>query len=131
MNRFLTLFLVTAFSSGMATESPINPITEALPKSFEISINKSTEALENLIAVTRQNLQEQLALTDLILQYRKEQALFLENTDNKEQLFKAAKLAKSILVTIKDEQLLQVFDVDFVSELTLFAKFAKPSTSQS
>jgi len=123
--KIFALFLLMTTSYGVGLEEPLNPVSKELPKAFQPAEPGELAGLENLIAATQNSLNEQLALHELIQNYLREQARFLETPNNKDQLLKTARLARRTLETIKEQHLMQVFDAKFISELTLFAKIAK------
>jgi hypothetical protein len=80
--------------------------------------------LENLIGATEKHLQEQKELREQAHEYLALRADYLKNDQDKELLFKVAKKAYRVLDLIKENHLEQTFETSFLSELTLFAKFA-------
>lgn len=83
------------------------------------------EALDNLIAVTKQNLEAEMALRGTLVEYLQLQARYMENTNDKDQLFSLAKSAHRLFKLIKENHLTHVFNNDFLSELTLFSQVAE------
>lgn len=80
--------------------------------------------LDDLIAMTKQTLQAETDIKALILEYQKIQEEYLRNPENKEQVIKMVRMAHRVLTKIQDHYLVQQFDPDFISELTLFSKIA-------
>lgn len=119
---FLFFLLIGNFCFSNEVASPVVTVYDSPQE------NEEALGLEYLIEVTKENLKGQMALKDLIANYQKEEAIFLENPKNQEQLFKTAKSAKLALDAIKEQHLTQVFDAKFLGGLNLFAKFAgRPS----
>jgi hypothetical protein len=82
-------------------------------------------ALDNLIAATEKNLARQRELKKYLIEYKEGLALYLKNSSNKEVIYKTAKIASRVLELIKENYLLNTFEADFISELTLFSQIAE------
>lgn len=81
--------------------------------------------LDNLIEVTQENLAREKALRAEVQEYLKELDLYLKNPQNKDLALKIGKIANKALETIKDLQLAESFEPQFISEMTLFAQLAQ------
>lgn len=124
-SQFFSICFLLVVNFCHADEELANLVVHLFDQPVE---NEEISQLDHLIEITKTNLTSQIALKDLIEAYQKEEAAFLENPKNKEQLFKTAKTAKRALEAIKDQHLTQVFDSKFLNGLTLFAKFANNPT---
>lgn len=81
--------------------------------------------LDNLIEVTTQNLKNQKELRSLVLVYQAELAKYLKNSTDKDLVMQVAKTANKVLTEIKKNHLLESFQVDFISELTIFSQLSQ------
>lgn len=86
------------------------------------SIRDEIALLDDIIAASQENLQEQIKLRDLIKSYHEIQAKCLKDEQDQESLFQMIKTAHAILEIIKEKQLTQTFDPNFLTELTIVAK---------
>lgn len=127
-NRYfgLTFVLFFNFASLVAVDAQVKPITSDIPKGApkEINVNSELSMLDNLIEVTQQNIDNQKKLRDLIRLYQTLQAQYLQNEDDKELLYKIVRVAYLASESVKENQLSQIFDPDFLKELNLFAQIA-------
>lgn len=96
------------------------------------TINQSPSLVENeiklldtLIYATEKNLADQKKIKQDILDYQKGLALYLENSSDKEVVLSVARKADSLLNEIKEAHLIDTFEPDFISELTLFSQIAQ------
>lgn len=80
--------------------------------------------LEHLIHITEENLANQQSLKKQFLDFQKIQLRYLENTQNKEVTLQMVQSAHALLEAIKQYHLTQVFDPEFISQLTFFSQFA-------
>jgi hypothetical protein len=97
-----------------------------LPPAVEPSLmEEEMGALDNLIAATEKNLARQRELKKYLIEYKEGLALYLKNSSNKEVIYKTAKIASRVLELIKENYLLNTFEADFISELTLFSQIAE------
>lgn len=103
--------------------------TYELPKLTDPAAMAANEIamLDDLIAVTEQNLEKQKKIKILVVEYQKIQSVYLQNTENKEMLFRMIKSAYRLLESIKDAHLTQAFDPKFISELNLLSQIAAKS----
>ena len=81
--------------------------------------------LDSLIEVTEGNVKKQKALREEVLLYQKDLALYLKNSSNKDIVMKVARRAHKLLEQIKSLHLIEAFEPDFISELTLFSQLAQ------
>lgn len=81
--------------------------------------------LDSLIEVTERNLQRQKELRKEVLLYQEDLALYLKHSSDKDVVLKVAKRARRLLEGIKNLHLIEAFEPDFISELTLFAQIAQ------
>lgn len=78
--------------------------------------------LDTLIQATEQSLEGQKKLRLLIVEYQKLQDLYLKNTKDNDLLLKVVKSAHRVLQSIKENNLMQTFDPDFIDELTILSQ---------
>ena len=91
----------------------------------------SLSELNALIQSTEELVAKQKALKAILTDYLVVHDSYLLDMENRELLVKTAKLAKRALDLIKQERLTPLFNPDFLSEMTLFAKVvAKPTLPQ-
>lgn len=121
--RLVYLSLLSLSALSFAAEAPLNPITTDIPvaKSQEAVVAGEIAMLDNLIDVTKQNLEMQTQLRDRIQEYQKLLAVYLQNENDKELLFKLVRVATAVSNTVKENHLTQIFDQEFLSELNVFA----------
>ncbi len=125
--RYVLITLLVSFSNlCMGNEATLKPITNDLPKmrSMDEIVSSELSRLDNLIVMTQQNLQNQLALRTLLEQYQQIQAQHLQNDQDIEILFKLVKMAQRLFESIKQNHLTHLFEQDFLSELALFSQIA-------
>lgn len=122
--RLVYLSLICLSSLSFAADAPLNPITTDLPKakSQEAVVAGEIGMLDNLIEVTKLNLEIQKKLRDQIVEYQQLLALYLKNENDKELLFKLVRVATSVSNSVKENHLTQIFDQEFLSELNVFAQ---------
>jgi hypothetical protein len=113
---------MSAFS--YAADAPLNPVTTDLPiaKSQDAVVAGEIAMLDNLIEVTKVNLDVQKKLREQIGDYQKLLALYLKNENDKELLFRLVRVATSVSNTVKENHLTQIFDQEFLSEINVFAQ---------
>jgi len=126
---FITLFVNIAclfcLPSIIQAETPPMPVKIDQPHADSLDpTDKQLIMLDNLIAVTQENLNNQKALKQMIQDYQKLQYLYLQNPKDNEVLYHMVKAAHHLLEGIKANHLTQTFDKDFLSELTLFSNVA-------
>lgn len=113
--KFLVFTLVTVFMQvGADIPSPI--------KDPAALIGNEIARLDTLIQATELSLEGQKKLRIQIVEYQKLQDIFLKNPKDNELLFKVIKSAYRTLQTIKENNLTQTFDADFIDELTVLSQ---------
>ncbi len=117
---YLTFLAFIVFTSLNAVE-PTPSLKETEPA---LVAAKELQRLNNLIAVTEQNLENQKTLRQLFLDYQQQQINYLQNSQNKEITLQMVKSAHRLLEGIKANYLIQTFDTEFISQLTFFSQFA-------
>lgn len=80
--------------------------------------------LSLLISSTEELVAKQKTLRTKLNEYILLHDAYLLDMDNRELLLKTARVAKTVLNSIKNEKMTPLFDSSFISELTLFAKMA-------
>ncbi len=111
--------LIFIFCLGQAFSAEIKAV--GLPENKNVIANE-VMMLDQLIEASKQSLEIQIKLRDLILKYQELQTRYLEGQNDNEHLFIMAKSAKKILETIKENHLTPSFDPAFLGELTLISK---------
>lgn len=115
---FILFFIIFVNLHGVESISNLKETEPALV------VAKELLQLNNLIAITEQNLQNQKALKELFIDYQQKQVNYLQNSQDKEITLQLVKSAHRLLEGIKTHHLLQTFDAEFISQLTFFSKFA-------
>lgn len=91
----------------------------AAPQTTEIEI------VEGLIKLSERNVETQKNLRTLLLDYQVANKNYVQNPEDKDALFKTAKLALKTSQIIQENHLEHLFTQEFMSELNLFAQIAK------
>lgn len=86
---------------------------------------KEVEIVEGLIKLSERTVETQKNLRTLLIDYQKENKNYVEHPDDKEALFKTAKLALRVSQVIQENHLEHLFTQEFMSELNLFAQIGK------
>lgn len=81
--------------------------------------------LDLLILATERSLESQKQLRAYIVDYQDAHDMFMKNPNDNDLLFNVVKAAHKTLKSIKDNNLTQNFDSDFIEELSVLAKPAK------
>lgn len=104
----------------------VNPTTSEIPNFSQLNQNTKQELalIDNLIEVTEKNLARQRKLKREINEYIALQERYMKNTNDKDLGFQLVKSAKEVLEGIKDQNLTQVMDAQFMSELAFFSSIA-------
>lgn len=125
MKAFFCFLLICG--QAYTAEVLTNPVTTDIPKAKQKDalVAEELAVLDRLIGTTQRNLEAQKKLREQIVAYQKLLGLYLQNEGDKELLFRVANSASIVNNTIQDNHLSQVFDADFLSELSLFAGIAE------
>lgn len=122
---FLLIILPLMFCAfqGYAADKPV---TRDVPKPVQpfIETKNQVEMMNNLIGATQKNLEAQKMIREQVVAYQKLQDLYVRNSQDKELVFQMVKAAHRLLENIKENNLTQAFDQDFLSELTVFSQVA-------
>ena len=102
----------------LASAEPIPPSGE------KVSLQGELKMLDDLIALTEESLKNEKRLREDVLEYKKDLELYLSHSSDKETVVKVAKTAHRVLERIKELHLIEAFDPDLISELTLFSQIA-------
>lgn len=78
--------------------------------------------LDTLIQATEKSLEGQKQLRLYIVEYQKAHEQFLKKPNDNDVLYKVIKAAHRTLQSIKDNNLTQNFDTDFIDELTVLSQ---------
>lgn len=87
-------------------------------------IGNELARIDTLIQATQKSLENQKKLRERIVEYQKIQDLYLLYPDDNEILFRMVKSAYRTLEAIREYHLIQTFDPDFISELTILSQVA-------
>lgn len=120
MKKFIVLFIILLFNHLHSAES-LPHLKETEPA---LVVAKELQHLNHLIHVTEKNLEHQKNLKQLFLDYQQQQLYYLQNTQDKEITLQMVKSAHRLLESIKANHLIQIFDNEFISQLTFFSQFA-------
>lgn len=96
--------------------------TASIVKDPEAMIGNEIARLDTLIEATELSLKKQKQLRERIVEYQRVQDAFLKNPQDNEALFKVVKSAYRTLQLIKENHLVQIFDTDFIDELTVLSQ---------
>lgn len=110
MSKFLILSLLYSFS--LFASDP-----NLLREEFVL--------LDRLQEATRESLKNQEHLKKTLSAYKENLSLYLENSGDKDLALKVSRVAALLLAEIKENYLLEAFNTDFISELTLFAQLSE------
>jgi|GEM_PF-5734149 len=112
--KFKFLFLVFTAAPLLAVE----------PQKIEKKSSQVNELadLDFLIAATEKSLQRQKDLRERLVRFQELRTKSIADDNDLESLLKLSKSAYSLLDTIKEEHLIQIFEPAFIAELTLLAK---------
>lgn len=95
----------------------LSPSVHAIEeKSKEIAI------VDSLIACAQNNVTQLISLREKIVDYQTQEALYMQNPQNTEALYKMIKNARVILENLQESRLSMLFDAAFLSELTIVSK---------
>lgn len=127
MSRIIILTLIALCVTSMASYAlPPTPQTSTIapPKDPTALIGNELARIDTLIQATQHSLDNQKKLRERIVEYQKIQDLYLLYPDDNEILFRMVKSAYRTLEAIREYNLTQTFDPDFISELTILAQVA-------
>lgn len=121
----LALFALCAAPYAVHALPPPPPASSVAPiKDPAALIGNELARLDTLIQATQQSLENQRKLREHIVEYQKIQDAYMLHPDENEILFRMIKSAYRTLTAIKENHLVQTFDPDFISELTILAQVA-------
>lgn len=125
--KTLLTFLFVMVVSALSAESSINPITPDVPPLREEPIAGQYEmnVLNNIISLTKENLQNEMKLREQVILYRDLYDQYIENKKNRNLLAKVVLAAYDVEKTLAQTHLQHAFSQDFLRELSLFATVAK------
>lgn len=87
-------------------------------------LTQEVAKVDLLIEMTQKSLEGEKTLRDQLLAYQQAHKSYYKNTDDSENLIKLVKAGHRLLQTIKEMNLVQTFDPDFISELTVLSQVA-------
>ena len=114
------LILAWLFLGAVVTNEPLPP-----PSGDAKLLIHELTMLDDLIQLTEDNLKNQRTLRELVLHYQKDLALYLKKSSDKDTVLRVARTAHKLLEEIKRNHLIEAFETDFISELTLFSQIAQ------
>src|ERR1700721_1448393 len=88
-------------------------------------VENEMKMIEVLIQATEKNLQNQHKIKEALVEYQTLFSAYLKHSSDKETVLKAAKSADKLLALIQEDHLTDVFETNFISELTLFSQIAQ------
>lgn len=121
---WISLAILILHASALpAASEVVNPSTTKLPRMQNptTKTNDEVNLLNNLIDVTKKNLDNQIQLKALLVDYIQIKDQYMQNTDDKQLSYRMVQKAYVLLDKIKEDYLTQLFDQEFMSELTFFA----------
>lgn len=107
----------------LAVTSVLNTLPE--PTQSPSLVEDEIKLIDTLIYATEKNLIDQKKIKQDILDYQKGLALYMEHSSDKEVVFSVARKADALLNEIKEAHLIDTFEPDFISELTVFSQIAQ------
>lgn len=117
------LFFIILFCGG--TLFADKPLPQIAPiKDPSLLVDNEITRLNSLILATEQSLEAQKKLKSALIEYNKLQELHFKNPQNNDILLRMAKSGHRALTLIKNYNLVQTFDADFINELTVFSQAA-------
>ena len=122
--KFFLAFLLSCASLS-AADNTINPTTSDIPQISDAMIKVGqVTMLDQLIEVTRQNLEREKQLRQGVLEYLEIQTAYFKTPTDRELTLRMVKKAYYLLEKIKEAHLVQAFDPEFIGELTFFSQIA-------
>jgi hypothetical protein len=82
-------------------------------------------AINNLIDITKKNVETQEKIKEQIISYQKVNKEFLKQPENEELLYQTIICADRLLDDINHAYITQIFSPEFLKELKLFSQIAK------
>lgn len=118
-------WLLLCISPLVAAEAPLNPTTTDIPQTTDAVIKLNQLAmLDQLIEVTKQNLEREKQLRAMVQDYLDTQNAYFKTPGDRELTLLMVKNAYYLLEKIKEAHLEQAFDLEFIGELTFFSQIA-------
>lgn len=116
-------FFALVLVSSVATAAEWRPATRELPPDLrgEVSVRDEWDCINQLIALTEQNLESQRALRALIAEYRQEQLAFLQGDKTAKRLRQLSQLARQVQHGIQEAHLEELFGSHFMEEISLLS----------
>lgn len=119
---FCAFFLLAASSLTAAIQQDLPKSEIHTLKDPKEIINLQIKSLDHLAEMTKMSLAKMAQLRASILNYQTIQELYLQQTKDKELLYRMTKLADHLLNEIKNAHLMHAFDAEFMSELNMFSR---------
>ena len=113
MSKFFTILLLPVFLAA----TPYKGDPNLLSKEFLL--------MERLQEATEISLANQKHLKETLLENRSLLDLYLNHPADKDLAMKVSRVAAKLLEEVKENYLLESFETDFISELTLFAQLSE------
>lgn len=126
LSMFHVLFFAVTLSLVQMGFGIAPPAMPSLPpvKDPNALIGNELSRLDTLIQATQQSLDAQKKLREKIAEYQKIQDAYLQHSEDNELLFRMIKSAHRTLQSIQENHLVQIFDPDLISELSLLSQIA-------
>lgn len=112
----LLLCLAAPLGIFSAPAQPIQPIKD--PAAL---LQNEIARIDKLIFYTQKSLDEQKKLKELIVEYKAIQDQYLKTPQDNALLLSLVKSANRTLMAIKEYNLMQTFDPEFIEELTVLS----------
>ena len=124
--RYLNTFILMAcFACSSCFAAPSSPSAAlCLVQDPDVMIANEINRLDTLIQATNKSLECQKKLREKIVDYQKIQQLFTKNPNDNDVLLRMVKSAYRTLEAIKECNLVQNFDPEFMDELTVLSQAA-------
>lgn len=123
--RFLYFLVIClAITTVGSAETPSTKPAIAPIKDPSLLIDNEITRLDSLIEATQQSLEAQKKLKVALLEYNQLQEMHFKDPKNNLVLLRMSKSALKALELIKEYNLSQTFDADFINELTVLSSLA-------
>ncbi|GEM_PF-1958119 len=124
MKRSIFLFLlVLPLSAQYAVKADHHDLPEIVAP--EMHPETELETLDRLIAATEETLQSEKLLKEKLSAYIDIYEQYKENTDDRRLCFLLVKKAHEVLALMQELELTQLFDQQFLSEVTFFSNISE------
>lgn len=126
MIKILTALILTVVGTAFSAEHAVTPVTADLPR-LENPLAATSDALhviDLLIEATQESIVKQKALRVLIVEYQEIRKISLEKPNDNAQLARMIRSGHRLLESIKENDLIDSFEPEFLGELNLLSQMA-------